>query len=495
MPTVNRTNPTAPASNTTTATPQSYTVQSGDTLSRIAARYGVSVEQLQNVNQGRYPGITNPRSLQVGWNLTIPAGGRTQPGGTTTPTPPQTTTQGWAPRSNDKVLFVAVNNSDAHRSTLESDALRNRGTDISVIQDSRVPDQITTRDANGRSTTHDLTQEQGRMNFALTLGLPADQTRRIADVIGRAGPDAKDEMAAIAQEWAKAERGGQIPSRLVLSGHHVGSGVYGENNGQLDWPVVAELAQAMPRAARSVEDLLIAGCYSGGHEMMEKYASMFPNVKTITAYEGSSPGAASGAVAHQRVWEQQTRGSGEQRLNENAYRHMRKGENVSVWTRSGGMQGEAPAPLETLRANMEAGRAAYNDALAGRTTIANPQTGPIREFYNHTQRLLQHPNLPADEKARLTAQRDQTIRLLFLPVVSQRFQQTYSDRIQGAYQELGLQAPDFSRLSRAQQLAEIQRFQEAAAARPNAGPNVTRMAPILRDFGNLDPRVIPDTWI
>lgn len=494
MPNVNRTNPTAPATNTTTASPQSYTVQSGDSLSRIAARYGVSVEQLQNVNQARYPGITNPRALQVGWNLTIPAGGRTQPGGTTTPTTPQTNTQGWAPRSNDKVLFVAVNNSDAHRSTLESDALRNRGTDISVIQDSRVADQITTRDANGRSTTHDLTQEQGRMNFALTLGLPADQTRRIADVIGRAGPDAKDEMAAIAQEWAKAERGGQIPSRLVLSGHHVGSGVYGENNGRLDWPVVADLAAAMPRAARSVEDLLIAGCYSGGHDMMEKYGAMFPNVKTITAYEGSSPGAASGAVAHQRVWEQQTRGSGE-RVNENAYRHMRKGENVSVWTRSGGMQGEAPRPLADLQREVDTRRPNITAMLEGRTPVGDAQTGPGREYYNHLQRLLQHPNLPADQKAQLTQERDQVIRLLFLPVVSQRFQQTYGDRLQSAYQELGLQAPDFSRMNRGQQLAEIQRFQQAAAARPNAGPNVTRMGPVLRDFGNLDPRLIPDTWI
>ena len=57
---------------------------------------------------------------------------------TTTPTQPSTPTRpatpqapaapaaGWAPKTNDKVLFVAMNTSDAHRSTLESDALKAR---------------------------------------------------------------------------------------------------------------------------------------------------------------------------------------------------------------------------------------------------------------------------------------------------------------------------------------------------------------------------------
>ena len=480
---------TTPSNNNSNSTAQTYTVQSGDSLSRIAARHGVSVEQLQNVNQARYPGITNPRALQAGWNLTIPAGGRTPTG----PQEPATQGQTWAPRSNDNVLFVAVNNSAAHKSTHESDTLRARGVNTTVVQDAAVADTITTR-TNGRATTHDLTKPADRMAFALTLGLPAAQTQQIADVIGRAGPDAKDEIAAIAQEWAKAERGGQIPSRLVMSGHHVGGGVYGENNGQLDWPIVGDLAKAMPRAARSVEDLLIAGCYSGGQELMEKYATMFPNVQTITAYEGSSPGAYSGATAHQKVWEQATRGDRET-IRESSFRGMRKGENVDVWTRTGGLQGAPPPPVADLRASMERLRPQYEAALSGRTPIADPQTGPVREFYNHTQRMLQHPDVPAAEKATLTAQRDQTIRMLFYPVVSKRFGESYAVPLQNAFREVGMQPPDFTRLSRADALAQIQQFEAAYARNPDAGANARRMAPILADFKNLSPRVIPDTWI
>jgi len=51
------------------AGPKTYVVQSGDWLSTIAERYGVSVDALVKVN-----GITNPDALNVGQTLIIPAG-------------------------------------------------------------------------------------------------------------------------------------------------------------------------------------------------------------------------------------------------------------------------------------------------------------------------------------------------------------------------------------------------------------------------------------
>jgi len=489
MPPIERTTGSQAASTTNTTTPaQKYTVQPGDTLGAIASRAGVTVAQLQNANSARYPNIMDPRKLGVGWELTIPTGGRVPDGGGQT----QPTNAGWAPRSNDKVLFVAMNDSENHRSTLESDALRSRGTDVSVIKnDQRNQDKITTSD--GRQ--HDLKTKEGAMSFALTLGLPAEQTQKIANVLSQdnwALDQGRDELAQIAQQWAKAERGGQIPSRFVLSGHQTGSGVYGENNGKLPWEVLGELAEAMPRGARSVEDFLVAGCYSGGQASMEKYQAMFPNVKTIMAYEGSSPGAASGAVAHQRLWEQATRGQS-QGINHERFAHMRKGENVSVWTRDGGLQGAAPPPLDQLRTQMESGRAAYEAAFNGTARIENPQTGPVRDFYSTMQRMLQHPDLPAAEKQALTLQKDQTIRLLFYPVVSQRFQETHGARVGEAFRQVGLQPPNFQTMTRAEGLAAIKQFEEKLQASPNA--NAQRQLQLLKDFAQLKPNVIPDTWV
>jgi lipoprotein-anchoring transpeptidase ErfK/SrfK len=60
--------------------PLSYTIQEGDTLSRIAQAYGLTVEELIAAND-----ITNPDLLYVGWTLTIPDG---SPGAATSPQEP-----------------------------------------------------------------------------------------------------------------------------------------------------------------------------------------------------------------------------------------------------------------------------------------------------------------------------------------------------------------------------------------------------------------------
>jgi hypothetical protein len=410
-----------------------------------------------------------------------------------TPTAPAAST--WTPRSNDKVLFVAVNNSDAHRSTLESDALKARGTNVTVIQDAKVADQITTRDAAGRTQTHDLTSPQGAMSFALTLGLPGEQTQKIADAISAAGPDAKDEFAGIAQQWAVAEKGGQPPSRLVLSGHHVGYGVYGENNGKLDWPTVGKLAEAMPKGARSVEDLLIAGCYSGGEQMMEQCTAMFPNAKTVVAYDGSSPGAASGATAHQKAWEQATRGSGDG-IKREIFQGMRKGENVTVWTKTKGFDdGKPHATIDELRTRRDSLKGGFEAAWAG-GEIPDTQRGPVRDYYNSLQRMIQSPGLTGAERKEVETARDQTIRLIFHPVVSSKFQEVHGAKIDAGFRAVGIDPPpSFKNMTRQQALTAIANFQQKLAATPSPSPAATQLAGMLADFKELKPSLIPDTWV
>ena len=56
-----------PGTPTPTPTPQRHVVEAGDTLIGIAARYGVAVADLQELN-----GVVDPRSLQIGQRLEIP---------------------------------------------------------------------------------------------------------------------------------------------------------------------------------------------------------------------------------------------------------------------------------------------------------------------------------------------------------------------------------------------------------------------------------------
>lgn len=68
---------------TVTPTPVIYAIRRGDTLGVVAARFGVTVAALQEVN-----GIADPRSLRVGQELIIPsAAGPTDPAVTPTLTP------------------------------------------------------------------------------------------------------------------------------------------------------------------------------------------------------------------------------------------------------------------------------------------------------------------------------------------------------------------------------------------------------------------------
>ena len=68
-PTPNPTPTATPVARPTpTPTPLVYAMQEGDTLSGIAARFGLTVEELVQANR-----LVDPDSLQIGQQLTIPS--------------------------------------------------------------------------------------------------------------------------------------------------------------------------------------------------------------------------------------------------------------------------------------------------------------------------------------------------------------------------------------------------------------------------------------
>jgi len=100
MPVTNVTTPRLTTTPTTTP-PSTVTVKSGDSLSKIASRAGVSVDALVQANVGRYPGLaTNRNAIQIGWNLSVPGAGARPAQQTTTTQPTQPTQQGWTAGTN-----------------------------------------------------------------------------------------------------------------------------------------------------------------------------------------------------------------------------------------------------------------------------------------------------------------------------------------------------------------------------------------------------------
>ena len=222
----------------------------------------------------------------------------------------------------------------------------------------------------------------------------------MATVLSDTGEGARDEAAQLARIFREAETGKRTIERIVFSGHSIGSVIWGDGNGMLQFTTIGKLALVFPKAAAQVEDLMIAACYSGGESNMENYRAMFPNLKTAWAYDGSAPGSVSGAIPHILRWEKATRGPTADALKRTLAEGTRKGENVAVWTVTKGYNnGQPQMSLEDARKAWADGKDIVAGFQSGATVVDDPQSGPLRQHYNAIQRMLGRSDLPADERA------------------------------------------------------------------------------------------------
>jgi hypothetical protein len=442
-----------------------HTVRGRDSLGLIAARFNLSIQALVEANAVRYPSLrTRPGYIEPGWVLDIPIA-----------------------NDAEKVLFVGMNPTVP----VELEALERAGVSVVAITNSTEGADKLRVDGE----VYDLSTPEGALAFTGTLGLEPEQSEAIARVLWEAPHAARDELGQIARAWAPAEKGETIPQRLVLSGHSVGNGVWGEENGSLTLDALGDLARVMPAAARAIQDVHIAGCHSGGRFAMLRIQSIFPAIKTIWAYAGSAPGAESGAVIHEQMWERATRGE-ELKVDRNALNATRKGKNVALWSVEGGYDDGGPhRPIEQLRYDY-----AYFEPLlglfeSGETIVADPQTGELRDYYNIIQALLAHPELPADAREPLEVRRDKTIRLLFYRVVAPRFASFYAEAIRAGYGAVRLSAPSYGSLSRRDAVQAIDAF--SSRVRAGGAPEAAVALADLLEGGlrDLDPKIIPDGWV
>lgn len=388
---------------------------------------------------------------------------------------------------NDRILFVGMNNPTLYSAGAqhEINELRKNGVDMVTVTDSKAgQDKIRVG-----SVTYDLTTAEGRSGFVSTLRLSAEKAEKVAKALEGADAESRDELAGIAQHWAIAERGGTAPSRLLMSGHHVGSGVYGDGNGRISWTSLKALSEALPRGAAHIEDLHIAACYSGGEAKDTQYREMFPNLKTVWSYNGSAPGAGSGATVHEAAWERATRGRASDvssTVESLKNRNIRKADVIYTNGNASVMN------LAVLRSEVEARESVFTTHFDGSVVSASSQTGPLREYYNRVQSLLASPNVTGSERATLEGRRDVTIRILYYGShIAPRFAQEHGAALSAAFQQAGLTAPNLATASRVEVRAALEALQNSTTRTPE----IESALSLLEGYYNLSSNVVPEGWI
>jgi uncharacterized protein YgiM (DUF1202 family) len=394
--------------------------------------------------------------------------------------------------TNNDIIFLAMGEY-GHDEVRD---LRRRGVQIVEITNRLAPDVDQVRQGGA---VFDLGDETQRDDYLRRIGATDAQREVLSTILGAVREKARDEAGLLVKYMLEAERGERVMQRFVLSGHSVGDGVWGDGNGYLAMDRLEELLEALPECAAQVHDFMIAGCYSSSPSDVARFRGMFPNLKTCWAYGDSAPGTWSGAMIHNRIWEQATRGNEYSRLTRELALGTRKGENVATWNIVGGYMadGEVIAYADA-REQLEEMQETYDEFFDGVQEVSNTQYGPLRDRYRLVQNMLGNPGTPASQRRELEVMRDQTIRLIFFDhLIKGKFQSVHAEQITAGFEALDLEVPDFSALSRADCLAQVSAFQAALEASGADAPQAASdLLPLLtRGLRDLDRSVIPNTWV
>jgi hypothetical protein len=338
----------------------------------------------------------------------------------------------------------------------------------------------------------DLAQKSDIAAFASSLGLPAARASALVDVLTAVMISSRDALGQLAKIWARAEQTNALPGRMALSGEHAGRLFWSKHGGGLLSAVgIKGLAAVFPGAAGAVEDLYLSACNTA-FDMMD-WPDIFPNLKTMWGYFRTAPSLFTGAEAHIRLWDRSTRGS-QQRIDRLVAKNTGRGANVAVWSRFSGVETGVVEAIETILARLSGAENTFQSFFAGDSIVTEHQSGPLRDYYDNIQALLQHTELPAGHRRTWEARSAVTIRLIYFDTIRGRFQQQYGRQIAAGYTTVGLPAPNFSVMDRKSALASVAAFE--AKLGQSAPSAAMQLRPVLIDgLRALSGQYIPLNWI
>jgi hypothetical protein len=268
--------------------------------------------------------------------------------------------------------------------------------------------------------------------------------------------DGKQELASIARAWSAAYHGGEVPSRMILSGHSVGGQVFGHYAGGtagISFGAVQGLAAAMPKAAERVHDIQLAGCNTAGNaadpHTRNGWTQSFPNLRSMMTYDGTSPSAPVGDLA---AWQARTREGS--RSASSSLSGMTG--NVTTWTKSPGGAPDDPGVLRSnlvvnsdkLKADMKVHGELLRDVLTGKPTAGLTTPDQLREAYVLCMHLRNGANVPAELREAAAQQGSQLLALRFPTDAMDAYYKHNGPAHAEGFACLGRPAPDFRTMAR-----------------------------------------------
>lgn len=320
---------------------------------------------------------------------------------------------------------------------------------------------------------------------------------RAIDVLKQANPHIREQLADIMRWFNKAERGDITLDRLVLSGHSNGVELWGESQrGRESQPGtmllerdLAGIAEVFPNAAGQVEDIMFSACFSIA--AVELVVKMFPNLKTAWSYTSFSPDVKQGSADHVAEFTRATEGSGT----------LKKGNRLgssALWTKEKGYIVGDPG--------LAAAGPLYSNAIRQFREIAGPMyngTGPdldsaqLMPAYFAAQQMIAHPGTPADRRENGRNVMQILLRLRFWDKVRKGFGAEWHDKLQPAYEALGMTQPEWKTLTRKQVKAHFDEVYKALDTKPDAKAFKPLLDKYLENgiFLLKDKTVILEGWI
>jgi hypothetical protein len=379
------------------------------------------------------------------------------------------------PLSSKDVLYIGMNGGE---STEGAALARSTGVHMAPHDDVAKLD--------GRS--YDLTVPAQCDAFASAL--VKDPARAKALSTALSGTFAKSEVAAMAILLARAESGGQVPSRIVLSGHNVGFGPQGKR--LLEFETVQDVARVFPKGASLVESIHFSAC-STARELdvnRAQWQSAFPGLTSMSGYDGSCPLAASGGADMISTWEKRTHGDGELMLSAGD-----REAKLAVWTSKHGYDSKlARDPVAQQKFLARATEAVVSSRTEGYRTGAYPSlehAGQLEGDYRALQNAASRSDLPRELHDRLLAEAT-TVGAVFTfdhhGFARDKFAQAYGKEMTQALRDARLPTHDFATMTYPEALACKKELDDAVATANAPSSSLLEAQRKMGELLSLDPR-------